>query len=555
MALGVSRTSRIDTVATMLENNARRAPGYWLQLVLATGIATLGLVLGSTAVVIGGMLVSPLMGPVVELGMGFAVGSSLLVIRAFIRVILSVVTVVGAAALISMGLPFHEITTEIAARTAPTLLDLLVAIFCALAAAYTTVRQTADTTAAAAGTAIGIALVPPICVAGFGLGTAEASVAGGAMLLFVANFSAILLLTVLSFLLLGYNQVEAATLERDFVELSHTRTDRAAHKVEEVLRGAFGSRFGMATRLLVPLVFLAVVAIPLKRALDEVAWEVRARESVRQALAGEGVRAVQSAVDVERHAIGIRLVVISSPEAAAALERRLDARIARATDADPAISVSAVPDAATLAAALGSARRNVDATPASLDVDEAQRIVGVALNSAWPGTVAGPLIGWTLQLSPGSGPRIATRHIGPPLGAAAELMLARAVTGTLKTAPVIVDAPISPEPIAAASATDTVWLATAVSRLAGVRTGDVVLVCVAGPAEAADSLRAPVRRGGTQALTRAEVQRVLGGTAPGRGGRITYVDGSAWSMRFSQTPCAGPAETSSTPATPTIPKP
>jgi uncharacterized membrane protein len=59
----------------------------------------------------------------------------------------------------TVALPFHEVTSEIAARTSPTLLDLLLAVFCALMATYTTIRQTADTTAAAAGTAIGIALV------------------------------------------------------------------------------------------------------------------------------------------------------------------------------------------------------------------------------------------------------------------------------------------------------------------------------------------------------------------------------------------------------------
>src|SRR5579885_1562852 len=89
-ALGVDQSARADTVVTMLRNNQRRAPGYWIQLTLAMGIATVGLVLNSTAVVIGAMLVSPLMGPIVELGMGFAVGSPLLTLRASLRVLLSV---------------------------------------------------------------------------------------------------------------------------------------------------------------------------------------------------------------------------------------------------------------------------------------------------------------------------------------------------------------------------------------------------------------------------------------------------------------------------------
>ena len=59
-ALGVDELARTETVVAMLDNNRRRAPGYWIQLTLSMGIATLGLVLGSTAVVIGAMLVSPL---------------------------------------------------------------------------------------------------------------------------------------------------------------------------------------------------------------------------------------------------------------------------------------------------------------------------------------------------------------------------------------------------------------------------------------------------------------------------------------------------------------
>lgn len=123
--LGVGAAARRDTVVAMLESNARRVPGYWIQLALSTGIATFGLVLNSTAVVIGAMLVSPLMGPLLELGMGFAVGSSLLVLRAALRVVVSVLFVVGGATVITSFVPFHEVTAEVAARTAPTALEQL----------------------------------------------------------------------------------------------------------------------------------------------------------------------------------------------------------------------------------------------------------------------------------------------------------------------------------------------------------------------------------------------------------------------------------------------
>ena len=84
-------------------------------------------------------------------------------------------------------------TRALTTRTSPTALDLLVAVFCAIAAAYAQVRSGSDTTATAAGTAIGIALVPPLCVVGYGLGTRSREIASGAALLFTANLCAILL--------------------------------------------------------------------------------------------------------------------------------------------------------------------------------------------------------------------------------------------------------------------------------------------------------------------------------------------------------------------------
>ena len=531
-ALGVSRVTRTETVIKMLENNARRAPGYWLQLVLATGIATLGLVLGSTAVVIGGMLVSPLMGPLVELGMGFAVGSSALVFRAFVRTLLSVLAVIASAALLTMALPFHEMTAEIATRTAPTLLDLLVAVFCALAAAYTTVRQTADTTAAAAGTAIGIALVPPLCVAGFGLGSGAAAVAGGASLLFTANFSAILLLAVLSFLLLGFNQVDAAKLEAQIIESQATGSERIADRMQLALKRAFGSRFGLATRLLVPLLFLAVVAIPLKRALDEVAWEVRARESVRKALSAEGVRPVQSALDVERHAITLRLVVIGAPDTALALESRLTTKIQLTSGVAPSIAVSAVPDAATLATTLAVDRRTTVA-PAAADLAETERLLSSAIEAAWPTSAAGALVGWSLEISRRGSPTLRTRHLGPPLGSAAEQMLGRALAPTLRAAPTVIDAPLPVEPILASSEADSLWSSSARAVLAQVRASDSTMACVTRP-----PLLIGNRLRERQANTALKnIEKELMTTTAGAIGRVGIVDGEKWSIRVARGSC------------------
>jgi hypothetical protein len=120
--LGSSVAGRAALVPAMLHRNPNEATSYWLQLVVALGIATLGLVVGSVAVIIGAMLVAPLMGPIIALAMGLATGSPFLVLRSAARISLSMIVVTGGAALITLLLPFHELNDEIVARTSPTVL-------------------------------------------------------------------------------------------------------------------------------------------------------------------------------------------------------------------------------------------------------------------------------------------------------------------------------------------------------------------------------------------------------------------------------------------------
>lgn len=495
-AIGIDRGARVETVEQMLAFNARRAPGYWIQLSLAAGIAILGLVLGSTAVVIGAMLVSPLMGPIVELGMGFAVGSSFLVIRSALRVLMSTVVVVAGTAVFTMVLPFHEVTTEISSRTAPTALDLLVAVFCALTAAYTTVRRTSDTTAAAAGTAIGIALVPPLCVIGYGLGTGDGRIAGGSALLFTANFSAILVLAVVAFLLLGYDEVDAVALEEKFFTDRATRIDRIAGRAELVLERVFGSRYGMAARVLVPLVFLMAVYFPLRTALDRVTWEVSARSAVQRILSAEVPGAVQRSVSVERETIVVRLIVVGEAGEAAALEQRLATALAAATGVLPTVTVLAVADAQALTRATAAPEADGASLPKLPAVEEARTRLAADLNRVWPTGAAGPLVGWSLEVPPSGVPGLTVYHFGPAVGAAAEALVASAVAPSLETTPRVRDIRLDSTAVVAGSDPFT-WLATMAPRLALSRTIDRASLCVSGPLADttggfADSVRAVI---------------------------------------------------------------
>jgi uncharacterized hydrophobic protein (TIGR00271 family) len=182
--------SEAHAIRQNIYEEGKLTSGYVLMSALSAGIATLGLLQGSTAVVIGAMLVSPLMSPIAALGFGFSSidGSR---IRDAARVV-----AIGAgigiltAVLITWVSPIRDPTPEILARTQPTLLDLAIALFSGIAGGYASVIGKGGT---AIGVAIATALMPPLAVVGYGIGMLEWTFALGALLLFLTNLAAITL--------------------------------------------------------------------------------------------------------------------------------------------------------------------------------------------------------------------------------------------------------------------------------------------------------------------------------------------------------------------------
>ncbi|HYQ30722.1 MAG TPA: DUF389 domain-containing protein, partial [Polyangiaceae bacterium] len=412
----------------MLRRDANEAVSYWLQLVVSIGIATLGLVVGSTAVVIGAMLVAPLMGPIVGLAMGLSTGSPFLVLRSGGRVLLSVVVAVGGAAAITLMLPFHEFNAELAARTTPTVLDLVTAGFCALAGVYASLRPGSDTASTAAGTSIGISLVPPLCASGYGLGTLAWPVAGGAALLFLTNLVAIVAVGCVAFVAAGFNRVDLFTLERD--ELAKGQDAPIARLLARRLAYLFQSRLGPALRFSMPLLLLATVYVPLRRALDEVVWEVTVRRAVRDALAGEHLRIVQSKAQVARHAVDVVVVLLGTATDAEATRTRLTSQIERVAHVKPSIEVLAVPDAtafAGLESTLLTPRPAPSATPPRFPEQLAQSggHARAALLEVWPRNSSGEVLAVGIEPA-GDGPlRINVVHFGAALEPSAREILER----------------------------------------------------------------------------------------------------------------------------------
>ena len=506
----------------MLASHVDDAAMYWLLLVLAMGIATLGLALGSSAVVLGAMLISPLMAPIVGLGMGLAVGSPVLVARSFARAAMSIAVVVAGATAITLALPFHEVTAPIAARTSPTALDLLVSICCALVASFATVAARTQATTTAAGTAVAIALVPPLCVVGFGLGTEQPALARGAGLLFVASFSAITLFAVLTFTAFGFGELDPTTLE----EAALTEGEARSIAVDRVRRW-LGGRSGGLLRLVLPLLLLSLVYVPLRRALEEVAWEVRARQAIVRELDGLAKTSVRSSIVVAQHRIHVDLVLVGAPARAASIERALELRLSAATGVVPDVRVLAVPDADAMREAMASAPVPKPAVVAAPDLRESTIRLAEAMARTWPTDAAGALVAWRFDVDSGGKAQVEVVHFGADLGPAARQILARDLSDSVGETVGVRDVVLPSAPMSAAVGNSDAWLAQLAPILDSVSRYDVLFACVGVPPPVAPS------------AIRSEV---LAAAARVPDGRARVIPDTVWTLRVQTEACPAPAE-------------
>lgn len=176
-----------------------RGANLWT-LIFAIFIASIGLNINSTAVIIGAMLISPLMGPIVGVGFGLATNDFPLFRLAIKNLFIATLISILASSLYFFLSPFKEATSEILSRTNPTAFDVFIAIIGGLTGIIATSRQERGN--AVPGVAIATALMPPLCVTGYGLGTGQWNIAAGAFYLFLINslFIAMASLTVVRYL-------------------------------------------------------------------------------------------------------------------------------------------------------------------------------------------------------------------------------------------------------------------------------------------------------------------------------------------------------------------
>ena len=434
---------------------------YWLVLGLAGGIALLGLALNSAAVVIGAMLVAPLLSPVLGLGLALAVGDGRLALETLAAIALSTVAVVVFAAVLTVLLPYHDLTPEIAARTRPTLLDLAVAVFSGAAGALVSVARGSRFAGAGAGVAVAVALVPPLAAAGFGVGTGwDAPVVRGALLLYGANLGGIVLSAMAVFLLAGMHRPEVLDVVRVWHRAPRARGIAAWVERQAGSRPAVILRAPLA-RVALVLAFVGLVAFPLAETLRVVVRETRVGRAVDAAAAvfAEPGRSFVLGREVEllpgqaRVYLRVATEAWYGSDAAARFEREATARAGEpvevvleqipASDGDLAAFAEMVrPAGVRRSGAVVSAGPSV---PSSLPDGLPDLLAGVRarVGSALGGTVlpdSAFMLGHTLAVGDDGSARLALRYAAPvALSADAADVVRRQIVRAL--------GPVSVEPV------------------------------------------------------------------------------------------------------------
>jgi len=283
------------------------SPRYAFMILMSAGIAVLGLLISSPAVVIGAMLISPLMNPILGFGFSLATFDFSELRRSLAALAIGSVLAVAFTWLIVVFSPLKEVTAEILSRTRPNLFDLLIALFAALAGAYAIIKGRGGTIV---GVAIATALMPPLAVVGYGVATWNVPVFGGALALFVTNFVTIALAATVMARLFGFGR-------------------------------SLSSHQGWIQTVLLISVFI-VLAVPLAISLSNIAEEAVTVAEVRSFLSdrfGAASRVTQLTVDFDAKPLAVRSVIVAPRSKVASnsvlradLERKLGRPVALQVD-------------------------------------------------------------------------------------------------------------------------------------------------------------------------------------------------------------------------------
>ena len=176
-----------------------------LTLIFAIFIASLGLNTNSIPVIIGAMLISPLMGPIIGMGLGIAIQDFQLVKRSLKNITAAVIGSLVTSAIYFLISPQYEGASQLLARTSPSIYDVFVALFGGAAGILSIAAKNKGQVLP--GVAIATSLMPPLCTAGYGIATMQMHFFFGALYLFLTNMIFIFFATWIGVKLMGFKKV------------------------------------------------------------------------------------------------------------------------------------------------------------------------------------------------------------------------------------------------------------------------------------------------------------------------------------------------------------
>lgn len=193
LAFSLKDTTDVDGTIEKISSGIRiKGVNSWI-LICGALLASIGLDVNSTAIIIGAMLISPLMSPILAIGLSYGISDHKMLFRAVRNFSLAMMVSLVSSTIYFLLTPMGQLTSEIIARTKPTLLDVFVAIFGGIAGIVAMSRK--EISNAIPGVAIATALMPPLCTAGYGIANGEWVIFFGAFYLFFLNASFIALVT------------------------------------------------------------------------------------------------------------------------------------------------------------------------------------------------------------------------------------------------------------------------------------------------------------------------------------------------------------------------
>ena len=201
--LHLDKANEEEVVKAIKANSIFVGPSLWT-LIFAIFIASIGLNVNSTAVIIGAMLISPLMGPIIGIGLGIGTNDLSLVRQGGRNLLIAALISIATSTLYFYITPLHDAQSELLARTTPSIWDVFIAFVGGLAGAIAVTRK--EKSNAIPGVAIATALMPPLCTAGYGLASGNLLFFAGAIYLFFINSLFICISTYLIVRFLKFNK-------------------------------------------------------------------------------------------------------------------------------------------------------------------------------------------------------------------------------------------------------------------------------------------------------------------------------------------------------------